>query len=135
MAPSGVLSLAQVYQAVALLQTCNEDHTPVHEKSPSCHNMLLTVLYMLYNKRDTSLSQGDAWPVSTAEPQSLWQKVLPAGRTLGRTPSTLSLEPEKLAIGISLQGALSPGVAEHVGEAGEYMTNGRTLLGMFCREH
>ena len=39
--------------------------------------------------------------VFTAETQSLWQKVLPTGRTLGRTPSTLLLKPGKLAIDIA----------------------------------
>ena len=73
--------------------------------------------------------------VFTAEPQSLWQKVLPTGRTLGRTSSTLLTEPGKPAIGIALRPAILPGVAEHVREAGEDMTNGRTLLGRFCREH
>ena len=80
-------------------------------------------------------SVGLSYPVFTAEPQSLWQKVLPTGRTLSRTPSTLLLEPGKPATGIYLRAAVLPGVAEHVREAGEDMTNGRTLLGRFCREH
>ena len=74
-------------------------------------------------------------PVFTAEPQSPWQKILPPGTTLGRTPSTLLLEPGKPGIGFILQAAVLPGVAEHAGEAGEDMTNGRTLMGRFCREH
>ena len=80
---------------------------------------------------------GTSWLglVLTAEPQSPWQKVLPPGRTLGRTPSTLLLELGKSGICISLQAAVVPGVAEHAREAGEDMTDGRTLLGRFCREH
>ena len=70
-----------------------------------------------------------------AEPESLWQKVLPTGRALGRTPSTLLLEPGKPAIGIFLRAAVLSGVAEHVREAGEDMTNGRTSLGRFCGVH
>ena len=73
--------------------------------------------------------------VFTAEPQSLWQKVLPTGRTLGRTSSTVLLAPRKLAVGIFSRAAVLRGVAEHVREAGEAMTNGRTLLGRFRREH
>ena len=49
-----------------------------------------------------------------AEPQSLWQKVLPTGRIVGRTPSALLLEPGKPASGISLQAAVLLGVSEHV---------------------
>ncbi len=52
--------------------------------------------------------------------------LLPCGRTLGRTPSTSSLEPGKPAIGFFSQAAVLPEVAEHVREAREDMTNGRT---------
>ena len=65
--------------------------------------------------------------VFIAEPQSPWQKVLPPVRTLGRTPSTLLLEPGKPGIGFFLQAASLLAVAEHVREASEDMTNGRTL--------
>ena len=52
--------------------------------------------------------------------------LLPCGRTLGRTPSTLSLDPGKPAIGFFSRAAILPEVAEHVREAREDMTNGRT---------
>ena len=41
--------------------------------------------------------------------RAFWQKVLPPGRTLGRTPSTLLLEPGRPAMGIFSGAAVLPG--------------------------
>jgi len=65
--------------------------------------------------------------------RALCQHVLPAGRTSGRTPSTLLLEPGKAAISRIQRAEVLPEAAEYVREAGEDMTNGRTLPRWFCR--
>ena len=99
---------------------------PVHDRN-KVQGHVSTLRYLGSPRHTPGAQQA----VFTAEPQSLRQKVLPTGRT----PSSLLLEPGKPATGVFLRAAVLPGAAEHVREAGEDMTNGRTLLGRFCREH
>ena len=67
--------------------------------------------------------------------RALCQNVQPAGRTSGKTASTLPLGPGKAVIGGFQRAEVLPEVAEHVREASEDMTNGRTSLRWFCRAH